>query len=224
MNAELYNEEMEIAPGIKVERWKEINLNLMSVVDDWRRGVYIFEMRIGARFLEPIRAIVKNTNKEISEFCGFVVMALDCLLIETLQAFYDGRLNPTQEEKRAKTKGPKGGGSKVVTSEDVFVNFLSNRDSFKKYFTKDHAKTFYDHFRCGILHQAEVKGSSRIRRVGALLKQTYDGKGLIINRELFHKKIKQEFDVYRNRLLAGGPKNEDLRKKFIAKMNHICRL
>ena len=72
-------------------------------------------------------------------------------------------------------------------------------------------------FRCGILHPAEIKASSKVRRVGPLVASTPDGKGLIINRKLFHATRRKAFAAYlRNRSDAL------LCQHFVKKMNYIC--
>ena len=48
-------------------------------------------------------------------------------------------------------------------------------------------------FRCGILHPVEIKAGSKVRRVGPLVASTPDGKGLIINRKLFHATLRKAF-------------------------------
>lgn len=70
-------------------------------------------------------------------FSGFSVMALDCLLIETLQQF-----------KKGESDTPRGCGEKY------YVEFLTDT-SFNEYFSEDMAKKFYKHIRNGILHQTE---------------------------------------------------------------------
>ena len=52
--------------------------------------------------------------------------------------------------------------------EQYFVDFLTTAP-FSSYFTKASAAKFYCHVRCGILYQAEIKASSRVRRVGPLV-------------------------------------------------------
>lgn len=70
-----------------IEDWKSINF---SVEVDWQTAINIFEDRIRSRFLNIIN------QAQPSLVSGFAVMALDCLLIETLQQFLypfrEGRL------------------------------------------------------------------------------------------------------------------------------------
>lgn len=186
---------MHISPRYTVEDWEKLNF---SAEQDWQKAIDIFEDRIRGRFLEPI------SRMEQYNYAGFVVIALDCLLIETLQQFKEGL-------------------PRSRSCRDSFVRFLTE-SSFGGYFTKEVAELFYEQIRCGILHQAETKGSSRIvARTGSpLVEHSRDGKGLIINRRLFHKQLVGEFEAYTARLRRAS--SDDLRMKFKRKMDHICRI
>ena len=185
---------MQISPRFEVGDWKGLDLTKSS---DWRKAVRMVEDRLNARFFDAVEAIQEQ------DFSGFAVLALDCLLIETLQQFKEGV---------AETPRRKG--------EEYFVNFLTAAP-FATYFDRASACTFYDHFRCGILHQAEIKGSSKVWRIGALVAPTLDGRGLIINRKLFHSVLRKAFANYlrilRNRTEA------TLCDSFVRKMGYICR-
>jgi hypothetical protein len=150
-------------------------------------------------FFEFIRLI------ECKEHSGFVVMSLDCLLIETLEQF----------EKGVK-KTPAG------KSEDYFVDFLT-KGSFGSFFNETFARIFYDKIRCGILHQAEIKGDSRIviGKSKPLVKLSKHN-GLIINRKMFHAQLLKEFEGYVSRLRKNDPPDLVLRDNFRKKMNYIC--
>jgi len=188
---------MKISPCYRAEDW--IGLTF-TTEQDWQKGVAIFVDRIQGRFLDEVACIEKN------EFAGFAVLALDCLLIETLQQFREGvKETPARQAK------------------NYFVRFLT-QTSFNQWFDKDTACMFYKQIRCGILHQAETKGTSRvvIRSGVPLAGKTPDGQGLVINRRLFHAQLKKGFQEYANNLREGTDK--ELRKKFRRKMSYICNL
>ena len=188
---------MRISPHYTTEDWKAIDF---STERGWQKAIDIFEDRIRGRFLKIIESIENYT------YAGFAVLALDCLLIETLQQFLEGVYQT-----------PRGKG------REYFVRFLTET-SFRKFFDKQKAEMFYEQIRCGILHQAEVKESSRvfIREGIPLVSLTEDGKGLIVNRKLFHEQLVKEFENYLRRLR--NPANKDLRNKFKRKMDYICRV
>jgi len=189
---------MRISPHYTDDDWRKLSF---STEDEWQTAIDIFEDRFRGRFLEPISRIEGYTC------AGFAVLALDCLLIETLQQFREGV-----------PRTPSG------QSKTFFVCFLT-KTSFRSYFTtKKMAEKFYHQIRCGILHQAEVKENSKvlIRKDTPLIKYTDDRKGLVINRRLFHQQLVQEFEDCVARLRE--PSNQELRKGFKTKMDYICRV
>jgi hypothetical protein len=173
---------MYISPRYSVNNWKILNLSTPS---DWRTAVRVLKDRLNARFFDAAEAIDQQ------DFAGFAVLALNCLLIETLQQSKEG----VHETPRRR-------------GEQYFVNFLTTAPFFP-YFTKASAAKFYCHFRCGILHQAEIKASSKVRRVGPLVAPTPDGATL---RKAFAAYLR----ALRNRSDAL------LFQHFVNKMNHIC--
>ncbi len=70
--------------------------------------------------------------------------------------------------RKAYQKGAKLHGTLKAKGEQYFVDVLTTAP-FSAYFTKATAAKFYDHFRYGILHQAETKSSSKVRRNGQLV-------------------------------------------------------
>jgi len=195
---------MYIAPGITNEKYKKLNLDNNNS-PDWESAIEIFKLRISSRYLEPVDLLIKcdENRSPIDRRYGFSILAIDCLLIETLQSFIEGLTN---------TKGK---------SSKMFINFLTQRQSFKQHFNKEEAKKFYKEIRCGILHQAEIMGDNLLWSIGSLKGENLDGTPYI-NRTKFHNLIKKEIDLYCNEL-----KNQDnliLRKNFRKKMDFIARI
>lgn len=199
---------MRISPKYTTEDWKSLHLSIESEGSKWDKALDIFRDRFWGRFFKPV-SLIRGC-----EFAGFAVMALDCLLIETLQQFRHGcKESPKGYYQEGTLKGRS-------RAKEFYASFFV--DFCFDCFDKHKAETFYDEIRCGILHQAETKGNSLIRKVGELVAVTDDGKSLNINREAFHKKLLDVFEDYAKKL--GDPSNVELRKNFIKKMNSICRL
>jgi len=177
--------------------WKALDF---SIEKDWQIAIDIFEDRIRSRFLDVVEVF------QTMRFSGFAVIAIDCLLIETLQQFYEG-----------KAETPRG------KSEEYFRKFLT-QTSFNKFFDDEMAKRFYLQIRNGVLHQAEVKASSRVwlRKGTPLVQYAEDRNGLLIHRKKFHNQLVREFKDYVSRLRVTNPLNADLREKFKTKMDVIC--
>ncbi|MBU4362677.1 hypothetical protein KJ813_08475 [bacterium] len=187
---------MKISPNYTDNDWKELNFNKE---EDFEKGIEIFKDRIDMRFLNPISDI------ERKEYTGFLIMALDCLLIETLQQFIEG----VPETPSGKSK---------YYFKKIMVSY------FKGGFNEKKAEMFYEQIRCGLLHQAETKASSKIKKTSKLpiVKFTKDKNGLIINRRKFHKKFKELIKSYIAKLKDTA--NKSLRENFIKKMNFICKI
>lgn len=199
----------EIAPGVKNTDWQELNLSSTSSRENWTAALEMFKKRID-RFLEPVRALMSSSDTKTILFSGFAIMALDCLLIETLQSFRTGRLNPERPNDHQSTK--------------MIVDFLTQRPLFKSYFPDARkASLFCNHFRNGILHQGEVKSSGRIRiDTPEMIMPSDDKRSFIVNRWIFHEALVQEVNGYVTELLEG--KDILLRDNFIKKMKEICRI
>ncbi len=194
---------MYIAPGYRDEDWKKLNLD-DDASSDWAKAIKILEARIKGRYLDPADMLISADQKESpkNRRFGFSVLAIDCLLVETFQAFIEGR-----KETRN-------------LSEKMFKLFLTTRPAFSSYFNQQRAKRFYYDFRCGILHQAEVPADSVVWSVGPLVK--VDGKKMTINRTKFHDALKKEFDAYLKDL--ANSLNIQPRRNFRKKMDNICRV
>ena len=192
---------LEIAPGIQHTDWLRLNLKDDSI-KDWKYAINILKKRIENRYIEPIDillAIEKKIQPKYRKY-GFTILAIDCLLIETLHAFIKGWESTENKSKRA------------------FKEFLTTSPSFKKHFSEDLAIKFYYDYRCGILHQAETIGESFIWSVGPLIR--VENNKMIINRTRFHNLVKKDFYIYLEKLK--NRKNKQIRNNFRRKMDNIC--
>lgn len=177
--------------------------------DNWTSAIEIIKDRFESRFFNQIDKIKHD------EFSGFVIMSIDCLLIETLMQFYLGAESTETNYKREHWRAFK----------DFFKNSRHFNSDFK---TNKICKVFYKQFRCGLLHQAQTKEKSRIK-VCQKEFLTYADKtnlenGLIIDRGMFHEKLESEFHDYIQRLRdnENNFKSDNLRTKAIYKMDLIC--
>jgi len=193
-------DDMEIAPGVKASRWLALRLDDLAS-KDWRQAIRILDKRIRARYLDPVELLLRAEKYAKYRWrFGFTILAIDCLLAETLQAFRLG-LPDT-----------------MYKSKEMFRRFLTERPRFKEHFDRSQAEAFYDFVRCGILHQAEVRGGWRVWAVGPLL--TRQARGFRINRTAFHERLAAEFDDYKTELQ--DPAAVEVRRNLRSKMNHIC--
>lgn len=188
---------MRISRNFTVDDWKSIDF---SSETGWSQAVGMFKDRLETRYIEHIRQLLPMKTS------GFAVLALDCVLIETLENF-----------KRGTNITPVGKGMAY------FSSFLTS-SKFSEHFTPERARIFYKQIRCGLLHQSEAGEMSRIKRGGSLplVRDTADQKSLILNKETFHQLLEDEIENYCADLRDGT--SEELRANFKKKMDFICKI
>ena len=173
-----------------------LNLQLESSNRDWIKAVNIFNDRIDGRFIAPINALRRN-NASVN---GFVIMAIDCLLIDTFYQFENG-LDENANNNKCN-----------------YCSFLYKK--FQNLFaTKAQAEEFYKKIRCGILHSAQTKKNG-ILTTDRQVPVEFQNDVLYVSVERFTDCLIQYFYEYKQKLLNN--ENQKLRENFITKMNFIC--
>jgi hypothetical protein len=150
--------------------------------------------RFRGRYVKPFLFDDKRYKKHFKH--GFAIMASSCLLIEALEAFYNG-----WEETG-------------VRGNEVFDSFFRRDKTFDKF----RPLNFYKHIRCGILHQAEATGGFTVGRLGPLLD---DHKN--INAQLFLTSLERSLVAYRDKLEKSEWDSEiwdNLRRKMRFVISH----
>lgn len=188
---------MEIASGFTCDDWKSLDLSNLKN-SDWGKAISVFRSRITERYINPADILIDHSERRF----GFTILAIDCLLIETLQAFKDGN------EKTQRTKG-----------KQVFVKFLTQSINLGKHFSNKYAVEFYDSYRNGILHQAQIKKNHLVWSVGAVVHEKNGA--MVINRTKFHQLLKKDFEDYIQ--LLSDANNTKLRCNFKLKMDTLCK-
>ena len=199
------NKGVQISPKYYKSDWEKLSLKEKS--SDWKEAVKIFDDRMKGRFFDQIELLDNNPNREIGIFAGFAIMSLDCLLIETLEQFINGRIRTGQG-----------------MDEKSFFDFFQRNTEFKTFFdTQAKAAIFYKQIRCGLLHQAQTKGKSTIHIRNEPTLQWIDlkdhRKGIKIQRRKFHKEILNVYESYCEQLK--DERNLNIKRKFKKKMEHI---
>src|SRR5690606_16027063 len=102
---------LKISPKFSKDDWDSLDLNYSS--KHWNTAVEIFEDRMNGRFFNQIRILESNNQGDSAVFAGFAIMALDCLIIETLEQFINGRVR-----------------TGIGMDEDAFYNFFQRSAKF----------------------------------------------------------------------------------------------
>ncbi|HEY1686603.1 MAG TPA: hypothetical protein VGG19_17700 [Tepidisphaeraceae bacterium] len=130
--------------------------------------------RFTERYIDPV------TPAPGKEMHGFTIMAISCLMIESLESFVQGWENSSSK------------------SEAAFCYFFDSRPQFSIF--RGHFARFYKNVRCGILHQAETTGGWKItRKKNAPLFDAAPA-SLTINATLFLENLVAVLDGFRDNL------------------------
>lgn len=216
-------DDFEIAPGFRVSDWKNLNIqNKTEWSPDWEKAIEVFERRISARFMNQIEVMANNQDRATANFSGFAIVSLDCLLIETLAQFYNGQLATPSGRRPSKLFFWRKPHDPHV---DAFHAVFQRSPKLKTIFDKmEKTKVFYQHIRCGLLHQAQTKRRSKInRKIGSPIKwcdETKPTSGLIVHPLKFHECVKDVYSEYVKELK--NKPNKERRRLFRRKMNGIA--
>jgi len=175
--------ETRLSKSVTVDKYKQLE----EQEDKQAIAAFIVE-RFDERYFNPV---MNSSSKH-----GFTMMAVGCLVIETLESFYHG------------------------------WHDSSKKYPFDKFFERQHAEgkslgvfagdaiKFHQNIRNGILHQAETKGGWKIRRSGDLL----DLDGKTINADRFIRELRKMVAEYADQLHA----DPILWANFKKKMKRVC--
>jgi hypothetical protein len=203
--------EAQLCFGFCKSEWKNLKEKLDSGDQSgWEQAIGIFERRIRERFLRCIEALIAADTKpdreppehSESEICtpGFAILALCCLLIETLQSFREKALAGTAEH---------------------FKPFL-RRPAFHGAFDDEAcAGKFVKGIRNGIFHEGETRKWVIWRDEPAGQIVARENNGFALNRTLFYDALKEEFQCYLEELRT--PSNQDLRDRFKKKLGDVVK-
>ena len=205
-------DDLEIAPGYRVARWQSLILEPdQPDSPEWNTAFEIFDARIRCRFLNPADVLIASETSCKRKTFGFVILAIDFMVIETLQGFREGKLDHTGEsEKLIKA---------FLTRWDAFKNCLSAKSNPGE--IAKIAKRIYKGYRCALHHSAATDGDLRVGVHGPMI-QILANQKIRINRTRLHDELKREFEAYLDELRR--PEATDLRCKFRKKMNSIAGL
>ncbi len=176
-----------------------------AATPEWERVLVAFQKRIEERFLLPIAALTCYDHTPLRERpmrSGFAILTLDCLLIDTLQSFREGRIATGES-----------------SSAQSFKNFLK-AFHFSDFKSQDRSD-FYSYVRNALLHNGETRQNWRIRiSTETLLTKDPTTKTRTLNRRLFHEGVVTEYDEYRS--LLRRTESVDARRLFLKRMDAIC--
>jgi hypothetical protein len=197
----------ELASDFTVARYNELRPQLTGATqgsEAWREVIGAMHRRIQERFLTPIQELARFDDQDTLPYRpGFAILALDCLLIDTIQSFREGRVSTGD-----------------VSPAHSFKTFL-NAPRFSEFTGNDRGE-FFHHVRNAILHNGETRKDWKIRiDTERMLERNPTTKTRIINRQRFHAAVEQEFKDFVALLEAG---NAHAREQFLRRMDAMAGL
>jgi hypothetical protein len=205
----------QIAGKKTVDQWDALRAELESNPTQalWEEAYdKFFHARLDHRYFKPIEALEKQARREGE---GFSIVAIQCSLIEFLEATREGEI--------FKRKNPDRNLGEYNVSSVVFKRFLTQREPFKSEFAEGTwADDFYSDVRCGLLHEAGTRGGWRIH-VDRANPGIFDKGTKIIYRRKLQEALTEYLKSYRAELLIDpASPNTGRQKAFIHKMNRLC--
>ncbi|MEO6966600.1 MAG: gamma-glutamylcyclotransferase family protein [Acidobacteriaceae bacterium] len=203
------NEHTWISPNCQVSKWILLRKSLANNDNngEWSEAVEIFRDRLNNRFFTPIERL-RDAEKSMELGFGFAMLTLDCLLIDTIESFREGRIKGSEK-----------------STANAFKQFFSKSGILEKEFTNTLKRNFYDAIRCGLMHDGETRKGWLVWEQHPdptkIVDKDQDGH-IILYRNNFHKAIVGEFDRYTSELLSGELLS--LRENFLKRMDAICGL
>lgn len=208
------SEDSRIAGEYTCHRWRALSARLDPDGElpndrldaDWTTAIDVIRERLRTRFVDPLEAIGPL------EYAGFLMVAIDSLLIESLERVREGK---RLEEGK---------------SSELVATFLRDRPSFHGRFREDAHRTplktcpciacdFYRSVRSGILHEGEAQHGWTIRVYRRQLLEIA-GATRILDRNRFHAAVVAEFGAYLADLEKPGER--DLRANLRNTLDGIC--
>jgi len=212
---------VQICRGFTVRQWGKLKV-LMEKDNDaaWKCAITVFERRIRERYLACIEALIAadsradvdvpddapgdcstlpNDGPTGATVPGFAIMALSCLLVETLHSF---RVESGSNEQR-------------------FREFLKLNAFGEAFAQPGMAEKFLKGVRNKLLHQAKTEQwIIRREKNNGMIVERRDGR-YIVYRNCFFKAVSEEFARYLEDLRKPG--QTELRALFKKKMNDIVK-
>jgi len=184
--------------------WKKTKVLQCHNASERLALVCFLRERYAERFFEPIACLTGAPSS--GQGYGFAIMSLCCLLIETIECYRLGWPSSSAKELRDLQNDPlnskvpeshyKLSGSfqnEKFSSEVAFKKFFEE-PKHKEYFPDVDGAVFYTAIRCGLLHQAQTKGSWLILTSGKQWDDAPSQKS--INRNCFSQALKACFDAF----------------------------
>jgi hypothetical protein len=179
--------------------------------DGWERAIAAIEQRFTERFLDPAEAILRldaNDPRVFPEGRGFALLALDCLLIESLFGYRRGARTRMRE------------------TTEAFTAFLTDESHIgDDPHLAERVASFVRAVRNGLLHDGETREGWIVWKShpnGTLFERLADGR-IVLYRDTFHGAVTKRLAAYFAELRASGLDAAELRERFKQRVDQLCK-
>jgi hypothetical protein len=182
---------MKISPHYTDTDW----VAAFSDTPNWNQAIKIVEDRIKGRWLSWADKIAEE------QFSGFAVLALDCIVLESLWGFIHGTEVPKRREPEV---------YREMLTGSLFGLTNEQSDSFRKF------------VRNGLMHDAETRSRWLIEQTmprDAIIARNDSGDH-ILNRTKFHQMLKAALEDWLVKLRDG---DQMLLENMSKRMNEVIR-
>lgn len=193
----MWNDTIMISPKYTLADYQNLNVTTNSDTKTWNKAIDIFVDRIYGRFFAPIETLLNDFDAP--EKNGFAIMALNCLLTETMLQFAE-----CEEE----------------TGGQAYSNFLTV--AFPEVFeNQKKARRFYRGIRCGILHGAQTNKKARLSYDEDYVVSLTEDEILYVSVPGYYNILRNYFEDYVEKLRERA--DSALAENFVKKMTLICQ-
>ena len=207
-------DEVFIAGRKTIKDWKAFKPTLVpgGNTKPWKKAAEdYFEARLASRYFTPIKTLQQKGSQRGE---GFSIVAVQCSLIEFLEATSQGK-----SYRHRRDGDPPLGEYEYSNSGSIFESFLMNRTPFNREFTSQQlAHDFYVSVRCGVLHEARTKNDWVIRAKHGSQIVDVTGVQKILYRDDFQKALLDFVEWFKGALAS----DLEIQGAFIRKFESLC--
>jgi hypothetical protein len=167
---------LKLSPRYTEKHWNDA----FNGRKEWDTAINIVEDRINGRWLDAADRLLDEPHS------GFAILAIDCIVLESLWGFMNGKGVPRRGEKQ------------------VYREILAG-PSFR--LTAAQSDSFRELVRNGIMHDAETRNRWLVEKTiprDVLVRKNKNG-DYVLNRTKFHSALKAAFNDWVRKIRSGDP-------------------
>jgi len=180
---------LKLSPRYTQKHWNDA----FGGCEEWDTAINIVEDRVRGRWLDAADRLVDEPNS------GFAILALDCIVLESLWGFMNGKAVPKRQE------------------QQVYQDILT---SPRFGLSQDLSERFRELVRNGIMHDAETRNHWLVEKTVPrhVIAQKNKRGDYVLNRTKFHSALRATFGDWVKKLRDG---DAAMRSKMRKRMDEV---